>query len=1079
MKIPCFFLLFLLAYAVQLKAQVPAYVPSTGLLAWYPFNSSAVNATGISNNGIAVGGVTYGTDRFGTPASCYVGNGTSGVDMPINNFPSGNATRSVSAWFKSVLPYTGPYQQIFATGSNAFAGCRFGLYTDGTQIGFESAGSVVVHPYTIDTSWHHLVVTYPVGGTGSSSVKVYYDGVLASTIIYTPLSIFNTDTGKAHCMGTLFLPAYWGYWYYSWRGSLDDIGVWNRELNACEVWQLYTGSTPGLAGLRVDICAGDTFTVRTSMPGGTWSSSNTAVATIGPATGLSTLVTGISAGVTTIGYSPTGCGYGGTITVYPTPSPITGTLSINLCAGVTTTLNSTPPGGIWLSSNPSVATIGTSSGIVTGISGGTTNITYLVGGLCRTDTGFTVSTSTSPITGTLSICNGGTTTLHNAASGGTWTSGAPTIATVGSSTGIVSGLSAGTAVITYSTSGCFVTTVVTVNPMLPTITGILNTCVGNTSTLSNSAPGGTWTSGSPGVATIGSSSGIVTGVALGTAIITYSVGSCFVTTTVTVNPLPSAITGPLNINLCAGAASVLSSTPAGGIWTSSNTGVATIGSSTGIVTGISGGTSNITYTISAGCYQTTTVTVNPTMPPITGRLRICAGDTAILSNLVPGGVWTSGNTAVATIGSSDGIVTSISTGTAVITYSFGISCTTTATVTVNPVPVITGNANVCVGDTLLLVSSIGSGAWVSSNTAVAMVTGEAVAGVSAGTAIISFTTAANCMATKNVTVSAIPDAGTITGHTPLCPGAVATFSDHATGGKWYSSHTYVATIDSITGVVTAIGTGSTVITYVVAPNGAGCSSRAIFTLVVSPNLMTLGYNVGDIRCYGADDGKISVMVAGGTGPYIYTWSNGMSSPSITGLAAGTYVVSVKDSGTQCNVSATFYLVQPDSPQITSVQHKDACNSGTGSISVSIAGGTAPYHYKWSNGDTTNEINQLIAGDYTLALTDGNGCLQNLAFTISDTVCGEINVYNGISPNGDGINDTWVIGGIENFPASTVQVFDKFGDVVFEKTGYRNDWNGTGKNGTVPDGTYYYLVKLNAAKAYTGKGTFTGAILIKR
>src|ERR1019366_4162604 len=138
--------------------------------------------------------------------------------------------------------------------------------------------------------------------------------------------------------------------------------------------------------------------------------------------------------------------------------------------------------------------------------------------------------------------------------------------------------------------------------------------------------------------------------------------------------------------------------------------------------------------------------------------------------------------------------------------------------------------------------------------------------------------------------------------------------------------------------------------------------------------------------------------------------------------------------------------------------KDICDAGNGSVITVVSGGTAPYSYLWSNNATGNEITGLFSGTYSLSLTDKNGCLKKLSFVVEDTTCPGIVIYNGISPNGDGINDTWIIEGIQNFPASEVQVYDKWGDMVFEKKNYTNDWYGIGKGGSLlPDGTYYYLV----------------------
>jgi gliding motility-associated-like protein len=134
---------------------------------------------------------------------------------------------------------------------------------------------------------------------------------------------------------------------------------------------------------------------------------------------------------------------------------------------------------------------------------------------------------------------------------------------------------------------------------------------------------------------------------------------------------------------------------------------------------------------------------------------------------------------------------------------------------------------------------------------------------------------------------------------------------------------------------------------------------------------------------------------------------------------------------------------------------------------------------WWNNATSNYITGLHAGTYTLAVTDQNNCKQNSSFTVDDT-CTSITVRTGVSPNGDGINDTWIIDGIQDYPKNKVQVFDKWGDMVYEKENYNNDWGGRSIKGElVPDGTYYYLVKLNAPNAPEGNEVFKGALLIKR
>ena len=105
------------------------------------------------------------------------------------------------------------------------------------------------------------------------------------------------------------------------------------------------------------------------------------------------------------------------------------------------------------------------------------------------------------------------------------------------------------------------------------------------------------------------------------------------------------------------------------MWSSGNTAVATVGSGSGIVIGVSAGSVLITYTIPTGCYMTKLITVNPLPSAITGITEICAGLSGTLSDATTGGTWSSGNTTVVLIGVSSGIYAGIAAGTADITYT--------------------------------------------------------------------------------------------------------------------------------------------------------------------------------------------------------------------------------------------------------------------------------------------------------------------------------------------------------------------------------------------------------------------------
>jgi sugar lactone lactonase YvrE len=137
-------------------------------------------------------------------------------------------------------------------------------------------------------------------------------------------------------------------------------------------------------------------------------------------------------------------------------------------------------------------------------------------------------------------------------------------------------------------------------PPPPYIAGTTSLCEGTTTPLGASISGGTWSSGSTATATI-DASGTVTGIAAGTAIITYATATGMDTALITVHPQPASVTGASSV--CVGATSSYSCTTAGGTWTSSSTATATI-DATGTVTGVAVGTSTITYTLTGGCSST-------------------------------------------------------------------------------------------------------------------------------------------------------------------------------------------------------------------------------------------------------------------------------------------------------------------------------------------------------------------------------------------------------------------------------------------------------------------------------------------
>ncbi|MES2704592.1 MAG: Ig-like domain-containing protein, partial [Bacteroidota bacterium] len=683
-------------------------------------------------------------------------------------------------------------------------------------------------------------------------------------------------------------------------------------------------------------CAGSCTTLSNASAGGTWSISS-AVATVGSATGI---VCGITAGTATVTYTlPTGCRMTAVVTVNPLPTSITSsTGSMNVCVGSTIVLSGAPTGGTWISSNTAIATIGSSSGVLTGVTAGTVTITYTLSTGCSLTTTVTVNPLPSAITGGLTVCPGTTTTLSNTSTGGIWSSGNLSIATVGTSSGVVTGGPAtGPVTITYTLpTGCRTTVVVTNNPLPAAISGTPTVCEGQNTTLSSGTSGGSWSTISTNV-TIGSSTGIVSGVTAGTAVITYTLSAtgCYRTITVTVQANPAAITGAFSV--CAGLCTTLSSTTPGGAWISSNTAVATVAPSTGVVCGVSAGTTTITYIMSTGCYSTAVVTVTTAPTAITGTLTVCEGSTTTLSSGPSGGTWSSSNTAVGTVDAATGVVTGILTGTTTITYSLGTGCTKTAVVTVNTSPaIIMGSLGICTGTTTTLSNGTPGGTWSSSNPSVATVSsGGVVTGVSCpATVTISYTlSSGGCSRMATVTVNCLPAA--ITGTMTVCQGQTTTASSATAGGVWTSSNTAVATVNSSTGVITGVsGPGTATITYSL---GTGCITTAVVTVLPLPAAIGGALNV----CIGFTT-TLTDATPGGTwsssDPSVATIS---STGVVSGLTAGTTTITYMLTSTGCYITAVV-TVNPLPSAIMGAT--GFCNLTTTTLSNATPGGT------WSSAD---------------------------------------------------------------------------------------------------------------------------------
>ena len=147
----------------------------------------------------------------------------------------------------------------------------------------------------------------------------------------------------------------------------------------------------------------------------------------------------------------------------------------------------------------------------------------------------------------------------------------------------------------------------------------------------------------------------------------------------------------------------------------------------------------------------------------------------------------------------------------------------------------------------------------------------------------------------------------------------------------------------------------------------------------------------------------------------------------------------------------------------------------GNIDVSVTGGTPGYTYSWEdmNGNfssTDEDLQSVGGGTYYLTVTDANGCVD----TVTRDIIIPLIIPTVFTPNGDGFNDKWRIVNIESYKKVHIEIYDRWGDMVFtyEGTGYsyfdpKNQWDGTYNGKPLPVTSYVYIVIINDDKDYNG------------
>ena len=440
------------------------------------------------------------------------------------------------------------------------------------------------------------------------------------------------------------------------------------------------------------------------------------------------------------------------------------------------------------------------------------------------------------------------------------------------------------------------------------------------------------------------------------------------------------------------------------------------GATTSFISGLSGNVEyQVTVTDVNNCLGVAGVILSDPEPislSIVGTDLICNGGTSGSAT-----VTATGGTGSFSYSWNNGDNTSSSTGLSSANYTVNVtdgnSCTKSGSVSLLEPTALTSNVSgtspACNGGANGSTSVTVSGGiqpysymWSSGQTT------SAISGLSAGTYTVTITDANSCTLTNSFIVADPPALSlTVSGTNPACNGksngsATGTASG-GTGAYFYNWSTGVTN-------ATAANLSAGVLYEVTVTDGKSCSQTGS-VLLTEPAIIITSISSSNPACNGQSNGMTDLTVSGGTGTYTYLWSEGQTTEDLSGLTAGTYFVTVTDANA-CTRTNSVSLMEPSLLTLTVSGTNPSCNGGAnGTVISTPGGGTGGYTYTWSAGATTQNLSGLLAGTYTVTVTDAGNCTINGSVTLSNPTAVIVSV-TGTNPECNGqTNGSATVNGI--------------------------------------------------------------------